>query len=94
MKEKPLFVIKDRAVDSYNMPFAQGSSAEAVRNFKDQVNDDPKTNSIAKHPDDYDLYLIGTYDPDTGTINPEQHPQLVARGKDLVGQLGSVHLNG
>lgn len=89
MKEKPLFVIKDRAVDSYNMPFAQGSTQEAVRNFRDQVQDDPKTNSIAKHPDDYDLYIVGNYDPDLGEITPITPPQLVARGKDLVNNVRS-----
>lgn len=81
---KPIFVVKDRAIDTYGLPFAQSSTAQALRGFSDEINSDITTSAVAKHPDDYDLYTIGEYDEDTGKIIPMQPPQLVARGKDLI----------
>lgn len=81
---KPMFTVKDRAIDTYNIPFTQTTREEAVRNFKDQINDDPKTNPLAKHPDDYDLYMVGEFDENWGKLEPIGNPQLIARGKDLV----------
>lgn len=79
---KPMFCIKDRAVNTWGDPFAQPSEQHAKRWFRDLVNDE-KT-PFAQHPDDYDLYSVGEYDDDGGILDPIEHPVLVARGKDLV----------
>lgn len=34
--------------------------------------------AMARHPEDFDLYLLGTFDEDTGMIVPEEVPKLVA----------------
>lgn len=34
--------------------------------------------AMDKHPDDFDLYLLGTFDEDTGQLVPEEVPRLVA----------------
>lgn len=82
--QKPILAVKDRALDAYNYPFTQTTVAQAVRGFTDEVNSDPERSGVAKHPDDYDLYVIGHYNDQTGTIIPLDAPELVVRGKDLI----------
>lgn len=81
---KPIVAVKDRAVDNYEDPSAQRSTQDAIRKFKDMINAEPERSPMAAHPDDYDLYQIGEYNEQQGTINPLEHPQLLARGKDLL----------
>lgn len=85
---KPVLVVKDRALDIYNLPFTQTSVAQAVRGFTDEINNDPTKSNIAQHPDDYDLYLIGHYDEVEGRLMPLDRPDLVVRGKDLIRNKG------
>lgn len=81
---KPILTVKDRALDIYNLPFAQTTTAQAVRGFTDEINSDPTRSAVANHPDDYDLYIIGHYDEQAGTVLPLKAPELVVRGKDLI----------
>lgn len=81
---KPILTVKDRALDIYNLPFTQTTVAQAVRGFTDEVNSDPNRSGVAKHPDDYDLYLIGHYDEETAGLVPLELPKLIVRGKDLI----------
>lgn len=85
---KPIFVIKDRAVDSYGDPFPQNSTQEAIRNFRDLVNEDPQKNQIARHPDDYDLYIVAEFNPEDAIVYAHKI-ELIARGKDLVQPKGN-----
>lgn len=79
---KPIFSIKDRAIDGYGDPFAQPSTQHAVRWFRDLIND--ASTPFAKHPDDYDLYTVGDYEETKGLLEPLKIPELIARGKDLI----------
>lgn len=76
-----VFSVKDRVADSFDNPFFMPAVGMAIRGFTDAINDD-KTH-LYKHPDDYDLYRIGTFDPLTGALTPELPVQL-ALGKELV----------
>lgn len=79
---KPILTVKDRALNIHNLPFTQQTTAQAVRGFTDEINN--QGSALAQHPDDYDLYIIGHYDEVTGTLVPLERPELVVRGKDLV----------
>lgn len=81
---KPILTVKDRALDIYNLPFTQTTVAQGVRGFTDEINSDPERSGLAKHPDDYDLYIIGHYDEINGHLVPLDKPELVVRGKDLI----------
>lgn len=75
-----VFVVKDRAIESFGRPFFVQSLAAAERSFGDEVNNPESV--IALHPEDYDLYCIGEYDEWTGRI--ETSPAvLVCRAQDL-----------
>jgi hypothetical protein len=64
-----LFVVcvRDRALDIFGRPFFAPSMAMAERSFKDEVNsaDSP----MSAHPEDFDSYLLGTYDEATATFD-------------------------
>lgn len=79
-----LFVcaVRDRAVDSFGTPIFVVAVGQAVRSFADEINN--RDSSFAKHPDDFDLYQLGMFDQDEGTLVPIGSPKLVAVGKDLV----------
>lgn len=76
-------VVKDSAVDQYGTPQFVRSSGEAVRGFTDAVKNKQEGNLMAGHPDDFDLFKIGTYESDTSEVK-WQLPELLVRGKDIV----------
>lgn len=77
-----IVVVKDRATEAFGQPFFVKHVNEALRSFADEVNRDGS--SLAAHPDDYDLYVVGEFDDQAGTVGVSDGPVIVARGKDLV----------
>lgn len=77
------FGVKDLAVQAFNDPGVAGSPGGVIRAFADQANDGKS--EIARHPEDYELYELGTFDTDSGRVAPlEEGPRLLARAVDLV----------
>jgi len=66
------YSIRDLKSEVFNTPFFQKTHGEAERNFRTLVND-PKS-TIASFPEDYDLFYIGDYEDNTGTLLPLQIP--------------------
>lgn len=82
-----LISIKDRALEAF-MPLGNvRTEGEAIRVFKDMLSD-PNTPQN-KHPDDYDLYLLGTFDDQTGYIETETKPRKLADGKTIKETVGT-----
>lgn len=80
-----IIAVKDRAADMFGRPFYTRTTAEAVRSFTDEANN--KDSQIHKHPEDYDLFLLGTFNEDTGRIEQDvSHPNLIVRAQDLIRQ--------
>lgn len=69
MKQKA-FTIFDSKVGAYMQPFFMVSTGAAIRTWGDTVND-PKT-QFSKHPGDFTLFEIGSYDEETGTFENYQ----------------------
>lgn len=75
--------VRDRAADAYMRPFFVPTIGMAVRSFQDEVNRANVENPLFAHPEDYDLYVLGVFDEDTGRfLNEEPQPRMVAVGKD------------
>lgn len=75
------FVIRDRAANVFDRPFFAIARGAAIRSFSDAVNGgDP---NFSKHPGDFDLFELGTYDDNTGLFETGV-PHQIAVGKDLV----------
>jgi hypothetical protein len=57
-----VFSIYDSAIKTWLPPMYARNNGEMIRNFADAVGD-PQS-KLAKHPGDYALYEIGTFDDD------------------------------
>ncbi len=61
-----IFVVFDSKARAYLPPFFLPEAGQAVRSFKDAVND-PK-HAFGQHPEDYTLFEIGTFDDREGKL--------------------------
>lgn len=62
---KSVFSVYDTKGEIYLNPFLMSTKGEALRGFSDLVND-PST-MFAKHPEDYVLFQLGTFDDSIGS---------------------------
>lgn len=75
--------VRDQAIEAYNPPFTVPHTGAAVRGFTDEARSVKGDNAIASHPGDYELWLLGTFDTETGRIDQERMGRLI-RGSDCV----------
>lgn len=80
---KIIVAIRDRAIDAFGQPFFVQARGQAIRSFQDEINRADANNNLHNHPDDFDLYILGTYEEETGDIK-SQKPEMIAIGKDMV----------
>ena len=74
--------VKDTAAQAFGRPIFVPAIAVALRGFRDEINRSDSKDDLSRHPDDFELYEIGTFDDSTGIIEVIE-PRLVARAKDL-----------
>lgn len=79
--QSKLFTIRDTKAEFYGPPFVKKTPGEAERDFKSLVND-PKSN-VHLYPEDYDLFMLGTYDDLTGKMELLPSPQHVVKAINL-----------
>jgi hypothetical protein len=66
-----IYTIYDSKVSAYTIkPFCGQSKGSVVRELFDVVNGPDKSAPLAKHPHDYSLFEIGTFDDSTGVLAP------------------------
>lgn len=75
--------IKDRAADAFGRPFFLPAVGVAVRSFQDEVNRPAEDNQVYQHPDDFDLYELGSFDDSNGRFDLYEDPKVLALGKQL-----------
>ncbi|QCS36700.1 nonstructural protein [Capybara microvirus Cap3_SP_641] len=75
--------VKDRAAEVFNRPFFVPHRNVAIRDFTDEVNRVASDNQLNKHPDDFDLYLLGVFNDNEGVFVSEEPPIVLVRGKDV-----------
>lgn len=76
--------VHDRAADAYGRPIFVNSIGQAIRSFQDEINRPHENNEMNRHPDDFDLFELGTYDEHTGKFeNLKDGPRQIAIGKQL-----------
>lgn len=81
-----IVAIRDRAVDAFGTPFFVPALGGALRSFADEVNrrDPEGKNQLAAHPEDFDLYELGSYNDGDAKFELLEKPRQVAIGKDQV----------
>ena len=77
-----IYSIYDSKAKTYNLPFFCKQDGQALRSFIDLVND-PRS-EVSKHPEDYSLFCLASFDDEDGVIDPVEAPKCVARAWELV----------
>lgn len=77
-----IVALRDRAADVFSVPQFVPSIGAAVRSFGDAINSKSEE-ALCKHPEDFDLFELGSFDDNEGTFNVHV-PRQVAVGKDMV----------
>lgn len=76
-----VYCVRDIAVNAYDRPFCVTHEGQALRGFRDAIND-PKSN-LGVHPEDYELYQLGTFDDGAGLFEVGV-PKQVSSGKAVL----------
>lgn len=74
--------VMDTAVGAFGRPVFVASTAVAIRSFSDEVNRVDANNEMNKHPDDFYLYEIGSFDDSSGILKPVEPARVLMRAKD------------
>lgn len=77
-----VFAVRDTKAQAFLQPFYSPSVGSALRAFSDAVNDGQCP--FNKHPEDYILYEIGSYDDATAALDPLDVVRLQVAATDLV----------
>lgn len=74
-----LYAVKDVMTGNYIGLAPIRTEREAIRNFKSQLN---HIDIWKDNPQDFDLWLLGRYNDETGELTPDL--QLVAHGRSVL----------
>lgn len=77
-----IFSIRDSKMETFNRPFCMPAVGAAIRAFQDEVN--TTGSEMNKHPEDYALYDLGTFDEERGMLYANSTPDKISEAKDLV----------
>lgn len=72
---KKIFAVRDSKAEYFNPPMFFHTIGEAERAFKHTAS--KQDNSIGQFPQDFDLWLLGEYDDQTGKIQQQEPMHLI-----------------
>ncbi len=75
------YSIRDTKVNTYNVPFFAKTEEDAVRTLT-RLKMDPNSN-VSLFPEDFDLYYVGEYSDQTGTIDASETPIHVIKAVNI-----------
>lgn len=75
--------VYDRIAQNYGTPIFTLSKGSTIRAFSDQINRPDKDNQLYQHPDDFDLYFLGTFDDSSAKFEMLEQSELLARGANV-----------
>lgn len=73
--------VNDRALGAFMRPFFAPNVAMARRSFTDEVN--RPDSEMNKHPEDYELHLLGEWDDGTAVFQCLEEQQVICRALDV-----------
>lgn len=75
-----LFSVYDSKGESYSAPFSERTHETARRAFMVAVRD--KETPVGRFPDDFALFVVGSFDENTGVITPATAPTIIFTGTE------------
>lgn len=79
---KNIYCIYDSKAEAYMSPWFVDKDGQALREFQDAVQN--RDTPFNKHPEDYTLFKIGTYDQNTGKLSSLDTPVSMGVGIEYV----------
>lgn len=64
------YAVRDLKAGAYSVPFFSLNDNTALRTATDWAND--TNHPFGKHPEDYELFSLGTYDDETALLTPDE----------------------
>lgn len=79
-----LLAVRDQKSVSFTQPFTAATRGIALRSWTDQLNDPQHADKeAAKHPEDFTLWYLGTYNDETASFELLERPEQIAVASDL-----------
>jgi len=77
--------IFDQATQAYSRPVFVQSTGVAIRSFSDEVNRNEPNNEMIRHPADFALFHLGTFDDATGEfVGATPLPELLVQASNVI----------
>ncbi len=76
-----IYTINDLASQTFLRPFCMPTDRDAIEGFKHVCNEDDT--QYSKHPQDFNLISLGSFDERTGILSISDERTLVARALEL-----------
>ncbi len=80
--QKVYYAVYDRKAEMYSQPFLEIKDGTAVRAVQDIVINN-KDHAFAKHPSDFSLHRLGSFDETTGIITGQEKPKKIIEMETL-----------
>lgn len=90
MSKLVVMCARDIKVGVYARPFFVNTVAQAVRSFQDEARRDAADNQLNRHPEDFELFELGTWDEDTAVFDMLRSPKYIIRA-DMLTDIGERH---
>lgn len=85
MSRLVILAVRDTAVRSFMRPWYAPTLEAGLRSFYDEVRRGGDDNTLAKHPEDFELWKLGEFDEEAGEFAFLDDKRMVARAKDTQG---------
>lgn len=79
-----VYTVRDSAISAFVNPFYARTHEEAMRTCAQAISD--KKSAMGTHPENFDLYYLGTYEDNTGKISPLDTPEHIKKFVELQAQ--------
>lgn len=79
-----VFAVRDVKLGAYNVPMFAKTVGLMQRSFEDEVNRKDDNNLMARHPEDYWLFHLGSYDDENGQFKNYENPILLCQGDQVL----------
>lgn len=76
-----IVALRDIKANVYGQPIFVPNIGSAIRSFGDQCQDE-KSGDLYKHPEDFELYHLGTYTDDDAKFELSEKPEQIAVGSN------------
>lgn len=83
-----VFLLKDEKSNSYGFPIARETRGLFIRDIQEALTEGRAT--FAKHPQDFSVFEVGEYDPQTGNIHTYETKNCLGLVQDFRSSLGET----